>query len=322
MKNYLYIVTGANDPIDGNCVEFQKKEDAFDLARSKAGSEIHLVGFENGNKVFDEIIFNSDKPIESDDLHNSCVDADCPEDSEFYPDEYDIEDYLDDADVAQDAPVDSLADLYPEEEDEELDEAIKNEYMGYKVGDKIHITRMEGEPQYDGKEGVIVDIDSIGQLHGTWGGCALIPEVDIFEKVEDGNQSTSDEDEVKEESYVDRHNEDDSTEHAEIYTEPSKDIPVNQCTKVDLMAHTDDELKSLEDEEKVLKDLAPEEKFDLAEDMEDDLAKFNNKVDSVFSSLDLDEDLEDEEDDFDDIESEDFVEELFSEISKRKDESK
>ena len=53
----------------------------------------------------------------------------------------------------------------------------------YKVGDRIHITYMDEEPQYSGKEGTIEFIDSIGQLHGTWGGCALIPGVDSFYKL-------------------------------------------------------------------------------------------------------------------------------------------
>lgn len=48
------------------------------------------------------------------------------------------------------------------------------------VGDTIRIDNMSGEPQYCGKEGVIDHIDSIGQLHGTWGGCAVIPGVDAF----------------------------------------------------------------------------------------------------------------------------------------------
>lgn len=38
-----------------------------------------------------------------------------------------------------------------------------------KVGDKIKIIDMYGEPHYQGKVGVIEFIDSIGQLHGTWG---------------------------------------------------------------------------------------------------------------------------------------------------------
>lgn len=53
----------------------------------------------------------------------------------------------------------------------------------YDVGDHIKIINMEGEPQYAGKEGVVDYIDDIGQLHGTWGGCALIPDVDEFTKV-------------------------------------------------------------------------------------------------------------------------------------------
>ena len=51
----------------------------------------------------------------------------------------------------------------------------------YKVGQKVRIIHLEGEDnRYDGKEGVIEDIDGIGQLHGTWGGLAIIPEADEF----------------------------------------------------------------------------------------------------------------------------------------------
>ena len=53
-----------------------------------------------------------------------------------------------------------------------------------KVGQKIKIIWMDGEPQYCGKEGTITFIDDIGQLHGTWGGCALIPGVDSYEIVD------------------------------------------------------------------------------------------------------------------------------------------
>lgn len=49
-----------------------------------------------------------------------------------------------------------------------------------KVGDKIRIISMEGELNYAGKEGVVESIDDIGQLHGTWGGLAIIPEEDDF----------------------------------------------------------------------------------------------------------------------------------------------
>ena len=50
-----------------------------------------------------------------------------------------------------------------------------------KVGDTIRIIEMKGEPNYTGREGVVKHIDSAGQLHGTWGGLAVIPKVDKFE---------------------------------------------------------------------------------------------------------------------------------------------
>ena len=54
-----------------------------------------------------------------------------------------------------------------------------------KVGDKIKIIQMNGEPQYSGKTGVVEVIDDIGQIHGSWGGCVLIPGVDEYEEAED-----------------------------------------------------------------------------------------------------------------------------------------
>lgn len=50
------------------------------------------------------------------------------------------------------------------------------------VGDKIRIINMEDvrANDYNGKEGIVEYIDSIGQLHGTWGGLAVIPECDTF----------------------------------------------------------------------------------------------------------------------------------------------
>jgi len=47
-----------------------------------------------------------------------------------------------------------------------------------KVGDKIRILNMDGEPDYTGRIGTVTYIDDAGQIHGTWGGCALIPECD------------------------------------------------------------------------------------------------------------------------------------------------
>ena len=51
------------------------------------------------------------------------------------------------------------------------------------VGDKIRIISMEDvrANDYNGKEGVVEYIDSIGQLHGTWGGLAVNPEIDEIE---------------------------------------------------------------------------------------------------------------------------------------------
>lgn len=51
----------------------------------------------------------------------------------------------------------------------------------YTVGQQIHINHLQGEDnRYDGREGIITHIDGIGQLHGTWGSLAIIPEQDDF----------------------------------------------------------------------------------------------------------------------------------------------
>lgn len=49
-----------------------------------------------------------------------------------------------------------------------------------KVGAKVLILEMQNESQYNGKFGIVEHIDDIGQIHGTWGGCALIPNTDIY----------------------------------------------------------------------------------------------------------------------------------------------
>lgn len=54
-----------------------------------------------------------------------------------------------------------------------------------KVGDEIRIIYMDGEPQYSGKEGIVEFIDDAGEIHGTWGGCALIQGVDSFEIIKE-----------------------------------------------------------------------------------------------------------------------------------------
>lgn len=57
-----------------------------------------------------------------------------------------------------------------------------------KIGDTIRIVRLNDDggkdfqaKMYNGRSGVVKYIDSLGQLHGTWGGLAVIPGVDEFE---------------------------------------------------------------------------------------------------------------------------------------------
>lgn len=54
-----------------------------------------------------------------------------------------------------------------------------------KVGDKIEIVDMKGEPQYCGRVGTVISIDSIGQIHGTWGGLALVPGEDTYKLIKE-----------------------------------------------------------------------------------------------------------------------------------------
>ena len=56
--------------------------------------------------------------------------------------------------------------------------------MDVRIGDKIKIIYMEGEPNYSGREGIVEYIDDTGQIHGTWGGLAIIPKNDKFEILE------------------------------------------------------------------------------------------------------------------------------------------
>ena len=57
-----------------------------------------------------------------------------------------------------------------------------------KIGDTIRIIRMNDDGgkdlqarMYNGRSGFVEYIDSLGQLHGTWGGLAVIPGVDEIE---------------------------------------------------------------------------------------------------------------------------------------------
>jgi hypothetical protein len=62
--------------------------------------------------------------------------------------------------------------------------------MDYKVGDKIKIIEMVDETAYTGRTGIIEHIDARGQLHGTWGGLAVIPEEDSIEIIGGYNSPT------------------------------------------------------------------------------------------------------------------------------------
>lgn len=59
----------------------------------------------------------------------------------------------------------------------------------FKVGDKIRIIEMKGEESSNDREGVIEYIDALNQLHGTWGGLAVIPEQDTVELISDDSES-------------------------------------------------------------------------------------------------------------------------------------
>lgn len=51
-----------------------------------------------------------------------------------------------------------------------------------KVGDRIKIIKLEDQydKTYPGRSGTVIYIDSLGQLHGTWGSLAVIPEIDEY----------------------------------------------------------------------------------------------------------------------------------------------
>ena len=58
--------------------------------------------------------------------------------------------------------------------------------MKYEVGMKIFIIHIVDDAEdYFGRVGYITHIDDIGQLHGTWGSLALVPDLDNFIVVEE-----------------------------------------------------------------------------------------------------------------------------------------
>lgn len=56
--------------------------------------------------------------------------------------------------------------------------AIEEQYLGKQVR-IIHLVEEDG--RYDGKVGTVSFVDDRGQLHGTWGGLAIIVDCDKFE---------------------------------------------------------------------------------------------------------------------------------------------
>ena len=58
-----------------------------------------------------------------------------------------------------------------------------------KIGDLIKVIKMEGEPDYSNRVGTVTAIDGIGQLHGTWGGLAIIPEKDTYQVLKENNSN-------------------------------------------------------------------------------------------------------------------------------------
>ena len=61
---------------------------------------------------------------------------------------------------------------------------MKSNVTEIKVGDRIRILHLRDEDgHYDDRQGIVEFIDGLGQLHGTWDGLAVIPEVDSFELV-------------------------------------------------------------------------------------------------------------------------------------------
>ena len=53
------------------------------------------------------------------------------------------------------------------------------------IGKRIRIDYMDGEPQYAGMVGTVEYVDDACQLHGTWGGCAVIPGEDLYTVLDD-----------------------------------------------------------------------------------------------------------------------------------------
>ena len=55
--------------------------------------------------------------------------------------------------------------------------------MEVKIGDRIRVIYMDGEPNMTGAEGTVRLIDDAGQIHCHEFGLAIIPNVDTFEVI-------------------------------------------------------------------------------------------------------------------------------------------
>ena len=65
-----------------------------------------------------------------------------------------------------------VSSTYKKEKEKE-EKNKKDEIMLVRVGDKIKIIEMKGEPNYKGRGGIVKEIDDYGLLHGTWGSLAI-----------------------------------------------------------------------------------------------------------------------------------------------------
>lgn len=54
------------------------------------------------------------------------------------------------------------------------------------VGDTIRILLVSGIQSYTNKVGVVEFYDSLGQMHGTWGNLVIVPGLDSFEIIQEG----------------------------------------------------------------------------------------------------------------------------------------
>ena len=55
--------------------------------------------------------------------------------------------------------------------------------MRVNVGDKLRIISMFCQAEYNGKTGTVTEIKD-GFVYGTWGACAIIPDIDLFELID------------------------------------------------------------------------------------------------------------------------------------------